>query len=187
MGCFPNNGPETSSRNAKENFDKRKDRQTISRQTSLAQFMSIKEGFSKKVTFNMIDKLIVMMGKLVMEDKGQNRPFKLQIYQPIRGRGQTRCNYDQRRFEDRFRPNNAYRDGQDIDKTIEVGQDMILIMEVATAIIQEVIKDVGDWITIRRGNFRNQNYNRNRSRSYERQNRDRRDGRITNTIDQGQV
>ena len=29
----------------------------------------------------------------------------------------------------------------------------------------------------RRGNFRNQDYNRNRSRSYERQNRDRRDDR----------
>ena len=45
--------------------------------------MSIKEGFSKKVTFDLtdgieqkIDKLIVMMGKLVMEDEGQNRPFK---------------------------------------------------------------------------------------------------------------
>ena len=44
--------------------------------TSWTPFMSIKEGFSKKVTFNMmegieqkIDKLTVMMGKLVMEDK----------------------------------------------------------------------------------------------------------------------
>ena len=26
-----------------------------------------------------IDKLMVMMGKLVMEDEGQNRPFKPQI------------------------------------------------------------------------------------------------------------
>ena len=35
----------------------------------------------------------------------------------------------------------------------------------------------------RRGNFRNQNYSRNRSRSYERPNRDRRDGRsISNSI-----
>ena len=65
----------------KENSNKRKDRQ-LAGQTSLTPFMSIK-GFSKRVTFNMtdcieqkMDKLMVMMGKLVMEDKGQNRPFK---------------------------------------------------------------------------------------------------------------
>ena len=78
--------------------------------------MSIKEGFGKKVTFDTtdsieqkIDKLTVVMGKLVMGDKGQNRQFKPQVYQSNRGRGQTRCNHDQRRFQDRFRPNNAYR------------------------------------------------------------------------------
>ena len=78
--------------------------------------MNMKEGFSKKVTFDTmdgieqkIDKLTVMMGKLVMEDKGQNRQFKPYISQSNRGRCQTRCNYDQRRFQDRFRPNNAYR------------------------------------------------------------------------------
>ena len=45
--------------------------------------MNIKEGNSKKVTFNTIDsieqkidKLVVMMGKLVIEDEGQNRQFK---------------------------------------------------------------------------------------------------------------
>ena len=82
MGSFPNDGSETSSRKGKENFDKRKDRQ-LTGQTSLTPFMNIKEGFSKKVTFDMmdsteqkIDKLMVMMGKLMMEDKEQNRPFK---------------------------------------------------------------------------------------------------------------
>ena len=52
-------------------------------ETSSTPFMNIKEGFSKKVTFNTtdgieqkIDKLTVMMGKLVMEDEGQNRQFK---------------------------------------------------------------------------------------------------------------
>ena len=91
------------------------DRQ-LTGQTSSTPFMGIKEGFSEKVTFDMtdsiqqkIDKLMVMMGKLVMEDKGQNRQFKPQVYQFNRGRGQTRHNYDQRRFQDRFRPNNAYR------------------------------------------------------------------------------
>ena len=68
-------------------------------------FMNIKEGFSKKVTFSTIDsleqkadKLTIMMGKLVMEDEGQNRQFKPCVYQSNRGRGQTRCNYDQRKF-----------------------------------------------------------------------------------------
>ena len=58
------------------------DRQ-LAGQTSSTPFLSIIEGFGKKITFNMtdsieqkIDKLMVMMGKLVMEDKGQNRPFK---------------------------------------------------------------------------------------------------------------
>ena len=46
--------------------------------------MSIKDHFNKKVTFEMtddieqkIDKLTLMMGKLLTEDKGQNKPFKL--------------------------------------------------------------------------------------------------------------
>ena len=58
------------------------DRQ-LAGQTSLTPFMSIKEGFGKKVTFNMmdcieqkIDKLTVMMGKLVTEEDGQSRQFK---------------------------------------------------------------------------------------------------------------
>ena len=78
--------------------------------------MNIKEGFGKRVTFNMtdgieqkIDKLVVMMGKLLLEDEGQNRQFKPQVYQSNRGRGQTRHNYDQRKFQDRFRPNNIYK------------------------------------------------------------------------------
>ena len=49
-----------------------------------------------------IDKLTVMMDKLVIEDKGQNRQFKLWLYQSNGGRGQTR-------FQDRFRSNNTYR------------------------------------------------------------------------------
>ena len=91
------------------------DRQ-LAGQTSWTPFISIKESFGKKVTFNMtdgieqkIDKLTVMMGKLITENKGQNRQCKPQVYQSNRDRGQTGCNYNQRRFQDRFRPNNAYR------------------------------------------------------------------------------
>ena len=91
------------------------DRQ-LAGQMSLTPFMSKKEGFGKKVTFDMMDsieqktdKLTVMMGKLVTVDKGQNRPFKPRVYQLKRGGGQNRCNYDQRRFQERFRSNNPYR------------------------------------------------------------------------------
>ena len=62
--------------------------------------MSIRDNCRKRVTFNMtddleqkIDKLMLMMGKLVMENKGQNKPFKAQVYQSNRGRGQHRGNY----------------------------------------------------------------------------------------------
>ena len=68
---------------AKRILTKEKIDRQLARQTSSTAFMSIKEGFGKRVTFNMmdgieqkIDKLTVMMGKLVMEDKGQTRPFK---------------------------------------------------------------------------------------------------------------
>ena len=43
-------------------------------------------------------------------------------------------------------------DDHGMDKTVEVGQDMILIIEIATGIIQEVIRGMGDQITtIREG------------------------------------
>ena len=54
-----------------------------------------------------IDKLMVMMDKLVTEDNGQNRQFKLWVYQTNRGRGQTRCNYRLEGFQDRFRSDNG--------------------------------------------------------------------------------
>ena len=73
--------------------------------------MSVRDGHNKRVTFDTpddieqkIDKLMTMMGKLVTEDKGQNKPFKLQVYQSKRGRRQNRGNY-----QGKFRSNNAYR------------------------------------------------------------------------------
>ena len=121
----------------KENIDRQ-----LAGQTSSTPFMNIKEVFGKQVTFNTtdcieqkIEKLMVMMGKLVMEDEGQNRQFKPQVYQSNRGRGQTRHNYDQRRFQDRLDQTMHTEDDQGMDKTIEVGQDMILIIEVVVDII----------------------------------------------------
>ena len=84
---------------AKRILTKQKIDRQLAEQTSSTPFMNIKEGYSKKVTFDMmdgieqkIDKLTVMMGKLVTEDEGQSRQFKPRVYQSNRGRGQTRCN-----------------------------------------------------------------------------------------------
>ena len=78
--------------------------------------MSVRDSLNKRVTFDMtdntelkLDKLMVMMGKLVTEDKGQHKPFKPRVYQSNRGRGENRCSYDQRGHQGRFRSNNAYR------------------------------------------------------------------------------
>ena len=78
--------------------------------------MSIGDSLNKMVTFDMtddieqkIDKLTVMMGKLVTEDEGQSKSFKLQVYQSNRSTGQNRCNYNQRGYQGRFRSNNVNR------------------------------------------------------------------------------
>ena len=90
----------------KEKIDKQ-----LAGQTSSVPFMSVKDGLSKRVTFNAaddleqkMDRLTAMMGKLVTEDEGQSKPFKPQVYQPNRGRNHNRGNY-----YGRFRNNNAYR------------------------------------------------------------------------------
>ena len=73
--------------------------------------MSVRDGYNKRVTFNVtddigqnLDKLMAMMGKLVTEDEEQSKPFKPCIYQPNIGRRQNRGSY-----QGRFRSNNAYR------------------------------------------------------------------------------
>ena len=90
------------------------DRQ-LAGQTSSSPFVNIKKGYSKKVTFDTtdgteqkIDKLTVMMGKLVSED-GQNRQCKPSVHHSNRGRGQTRHNSEQRRFQNRIRSSNMYK------------------------------------------------------------------------------
>ena len=85
------------------------DRQLVG-QTSLTPFMSVRDGFNKRVTFSTaddleqkIDRLTVMMGKLVMEDEGLSKPFKPQVYQSNRGR-----NWNRGYYQGRFRNDNAY-------------------------------------------------------------------------------
>ena len=114
-----------------------------------------------------IDKLTVMPGKLVMNDDGQNRQFKLQVYQSNRGRGQIICKYKQRGFQDRFRSDssrrNTFREGQGMDKSIEVGQGMTWIIWEITETIWAVIKDMEDKIIMKMDsgrNIRNQGYER---------------------------
>ena len=69
---------------AKRILMKEKINRQLAVQTSSTTFMSIRDSYRKKVMFDMtdgieqkIDQLTLMMGKLVIEDKGQNRLFKL--------------------------------------------------------------------------------------------------------------
>ena len=62
--------------------------------------MSVRDSQSKRVTFNTaddleqkIDRLTVLMGKLITEDEGHPKPFTPQVYQSNRGRNQSRGNY----------------------------------------------------------------------------------------------
>ena len=79
----------------KEKIDKQ-----LAGQTSSTPFMSVKDGLSKRVIFNAtddleqkIDRITVMMGKLVTGNEGQPKLFKPQVYQSNKGRNQNRGNY----------------------------------------------------------------------------------------------
>ena len=79
----------------KEKIDKQ-----LAGQTSSTPFMNLRDSQGKKVSFKVhydleqkIDRLMVMMDKLVTEDDGSSKPFKPQIYQPSRGRNQNRGNF----------------------------------------------------------------------------------------------
>ena len=90
----------------KEKLDKQ-----LTRQSSSSQFMSIREGHIRRVSFatreelgNKIDKLTVMIGKLAAKYSGKVRQFKPQIHQN-RGRHQNR-GYNQRNYQSRYRSDN---------------------------------------------------------------------------------
>ena len=118
--------------------------------------MGIRKGFSEKVTFNTmdsieqkIDKLMVMMGKLVMEeDKIDNLSCKYISLIDVEVRLHVttiienfRTGLDQTMYTE---------DDQSMDKIKEVGQDMILIIEVVTDKMNEAIKGMGDRLIITR-------------------------------------
>ena len=90
---------------AKRMLTREKIDKQLAGQTSSTPFMNLRDSQDKKVSFNMhddleqkIDRLMVMMDKLVTEDDGHSKPFKPQIYQPGRGINQNRGN-----FHGRFR------------------------------------------------------------------------------------
>ena len=72
---------------AKRMLTKEKIDKQLVGQTSSTPFMSVRDSQSKRVSFNTadnleqkIDRLTVMMGKLVTEDEGHPKPFKPQVY-----------------------------------------------------------------------------------------------------------
>ena len=84
----------------KEKLDKQ-----LTGQTSTSPFMSIKDGTERRVSFNdrdelgdKIDKLTVMMNRLVAKDTLEKRPFKPQIY---KSRGHHRS-YGQGNYQSRL-------------------------------------------------------------------------------------
>ena len=158
-------------------------------QTSSTPFMSVRDRLNKRVTFNAmddleqkIDRLTVMMGKLVTEDEGHPKPFKPQVYQPNRGRNQNRGNY-----WGRFRNNNAYKGHPTYNQNFK---------DRARGNFNNR-GSYGDntwgnqryrnnYINYRRNGYRGQSYNRNRSRSLDRQDRGRRNNRSTVMVGLGQ-
>ena len=89
------------------------DRQ-LTGQSSSTPFMNIRDGHSRKVSFDIneelgdkIDKLAVMIGKLGTRHSGTGRQFKPQIYQN-RSRGQNR-NYNQHSYQNKYRSDSGDR------------------------------------------------------------------------------
>ena len=79
---------------AKRIMTKEKIYRQLAGHTCSTPFMNLRDNYRKRVTFKMtddieqkIDQLTLMMGKLVTEDKEQNKLFKPQVYQSNRGRG----------------------------------------------------------------------------------------------------
>ena len=95
---------------AKRILTKEKLDRQLTGQTSTSPFMNIRDGTDKRVPFNTrhelgdkIDKLTVMMSKLVAKDSHGRKPFKPQIY---KSRGQNKS-HDQRAYQ--TRPNDRNR------------------------------------------------------------------------------
>ena len=128
---------------AKRMLTKEKIDKQLAGQTSSTPFMNLRDSQGKKVSFNMhddleqkIDKLMVMMDKLVTEDNGCSKPFKHQIYQPGRVEIKTEGTF-MADFE------STHIGGMHhIIKTLEVDTEITLTVEGILAIISEVVRDI---------------------------------------------
>ena len=95
---------------AKRILTKEKLDRQLTGQTSTSPFMNIRDGDDRRVSFNTrdelvdkIDKLTVMMSKLVAKESHERKPFKPQIY---KSRGHSRS-HDGRAYQ--TRPNDRNR------------------------------------------------------------------------------
>ena len=93
---FPIEDPRQTVETAKRILTKEKLDEQLTGQASTSPFMSIREGTSRRASFDTreelsdkIDKLMFMIGALAAKDSGRIRQFKPQIHQS-RGRGQNR-------------------------------------------------------------------------------------------------
>ena len=145
-------------------------------QTSSTPFMSVRDSQSKRVLFNTpddleqkVDRLTLMMGKLVTEDEGHPKPFKPQVYQSNRGRNHSRGNYHGRSRNIAYRGCPMYnqnfrgRNRGNFSNRGNYGYNMWGS--------QRYRNNYNDY---RRNNYRDQGYDRNRSSSLDRQDRGRR-------------
>ena len=155
------------------------DRQLVG-QTSLTPFMSVRDRCNKRVTFNTaddleqkIDKLTVMIDKLVMEDEGQSKPFKPQVYQSNIGRNQNRGHY-----QGRFRNDNAYQGHAVYNQNFRGRTRGNFINRGSYGYnMQGNQRYRNNNNSYRRNSYIGQCYNRNRNRSLDRQDRGRRNDR----------
>ena len=129
----------------KEKLDKQ-----LTGQTSFSPFMSIREGTDKRVSFNTkdelgdkIDKLTVVMSKLMAKDSHERRPFKPQVY---KSRGQNRS-YGQGGYLARSNDRNkGYGVNNSTRQIIEVTD----LEEISEGIIDKVVEkgtEVKDMVT----------------------------------------
>ena len=115
---FPIEDPRQAVDTAKRILTKEKLDRQLTGQMSTSPFMSIREGTDKRVSFDTrdklgdkIDKLTVIMSKLVATDNHERRPFKPQLY---KSRGQNRS-YGQGTYQPRSTDRNR---GYDADSHI---------------------------------------------------------------------
>ena len=113
---FPIEDLRLAVKTAKRNLTKERINSQLAGQSSSTPFMSLKDGYnSKKVTFDMQDslddkigKLTSKLSKLTAQDNIHNKQFKPKIYR-CRQRGQSRYNYNQGNYQNRYRWNSEDR------------------------------------------------------------------------------